>query len=242
MASTTYITGGAFNPRGEWLYVHRLQEPKTRKLRSAIKNLATGEVVWELPDESAFEIVKLIQDGRLLLTYPSAATSPFTVDYPAPQISPGQIRVWDVETKREVGRLQTAGEEVFGPPTLSADGRWLFTPTRSDGIRQEVQGYLWTIPEGRMRWKLSGGEEAGAGAFSADNRLLVFQVSGGFQLCDCESGEEIFSFSPFFDNWDDLRFAPDGRYIVGGSSNGPQLHFLDIPALRSRLAEMHLDW
>jgi WD40 repeat protein len=244
MASTAFITGGAFNPAGEWLYVHRLYDRNTRKTRSAIKNLATGEVVWELPEDSASRIAQLFQGGRLLLTYPSL-TSPFADKclYSAPQFSPGQIRVWDVKTKREVGRLQAAGEDVVGPPTISADGHWLFTPTKSEGIGQEVRGYLWSIPEGRMRWKLSGSEEIQACVFSADNRLMVFKDSGGFRLCDGESGEELFSFSAIFDSWDNLRFTPDGRYIVsGGSNNQPELHLLDLPALRSRLAEMHLDW
>jgi WD40 repeat protein len=164
-------------------------------------------------------------DGRLL------ATSAF-----------GDVRVWDVATRKEVRRIE-ANNIQGSALSFLPDGKHLLVAGRDGRI------VLWEIATGRELWhlndsKLPGGTIYGA-ALSADGKLLVADVEQhmgfgaserGLVVWDVATRKELRRLdSPL--RWvGGLAFSPDGRTLAAAAVDSECcLLTWDVPTGRPRL-------
>jgi WD40 repeat protein len=97
---------------------------------------------------------------------PDGATLATVGGLPTPQ-TPGQVRLWDVATGRELRRLEGHTEQVLCC-AISPDGRTLATGGADRTVR------LWEVATGKERRRLQGHENLiNTVAFAPDGRRLV---------------------------------------------------------------------
>jgi serine/threonine protein kinase/WD40 repeat protein len=235
-----FIKNCAFNREGQFLLFRFPIEAGERKTRGTLWNVTTGEAVWEMPEEAYYGA--LSRDGSRLISVPSFDPHTFI-----------EVDVWDVETKRKIGSLQVDGPSAF--PFYLPDGNsWLVTFDAEEDPASHKGGRLrfWSLPEGRMRGSIQGLDEdflpiplirAGAAvAFDPDRRLMAIGwPDGSARLYEFPSGNELFRWQ-MPEPINHLHFTPDGRFLVSGGGSSPRRHWLDLTALRRRLADLNLDW
>jgi WD40 repeat protein len=147
------------------------------------------------------------------------------------------IRVWDVETGREVRRLE-GHRGIVRSMAVSPDGRRVLSGGRDGAV------ILWDAATGAeiRRFRGHTTDEIVCVAFLPDGRRAV---SGGgdtdrtIRLWDVETGREIHSFrgNPQGLTW--LAVSPDGRRLLSSHRSGSQLLLWDLEA---RKPIHHLDF
>jgi eukaryotic-like serine/threonine-protein kinase len=136
------------------------------------------------------------------------------------------IRLWDVESGAELGKLRGHGIWVTAL-AFSPDGTKLVSGAGAHplvpGRRTEVR--LWDLvarKEIHTLLNVNGGGTA-AVAFAPDGkRLAAGTAGGGAHLWDVEKSEQIREFgpSPNQGTISSLRFSPDSRHLAAGSQSG----------------------
>jgi WD40 repeat protein/Flp pilus assembly protein TadD len=136
-------------------------------------------------------------------------------------------KVWDAATGTLIKALPVVGQCAVA---FSPDGRWLLT--MSGGCR------LWKVGS----W-LEGPEIGGiVAAFSPDGRYIAVEAWSGVRLVEADTGREVVR----LDAPEPMRFAPrsftpDGAQIIAIGED-EAVHVWDLRTLRSKLAELGLDW
>jgi WD40 repeat protein len=210
---------------------------------SAIRNINTNEMVWKSADGS--RILPLLNaDGTLsaLAEVDVLQTKPLTI--------------WDLAAGRQLAQWTPPG---FSPYlAFSPDNRWaavvsvnlagLFLPTggNTGGEASRELGQMlvttWSLPAGERQLTIPCNSPYRSLAFSPDGRLLAMtSTEDGVQLWSTERNEPVFRLTPAGGASQSMAFAPDGR-LAWCVESQPQIHLLDLSALREQLARIHLDW
>ena len=122
------------------------------------------------------------------------------------------IKIWEVETGRELRTLSGHSDEVYSV-CYSPDGK--YTASSSwDSIK------LWEVATGECIKTLSGNGGAYSLCYSPDGRYVA---SGSWdktiKLWDVASGECIKVFAGHTDRINSVCYSPNGKYIVSGSKD-----------------------
>jgi serine/threonine protein kinase/WD40 repeat protein/tetratricopeptide (TPR) repeat protein len=153
-------------------------------------------------------------------------------------------KVWDARTGKLVRHLTTEDASVC----FSPDDKWLVTGSQKEYV-------LWEVGSWKRGTKIvrKQGYVGGIMAFSPDSKLLAIGNSRwDLQLIDPRTGRQLATLpNSESASVDYLAFSPDGSQLEivthsqelrRGTSRHPELHVLDVRALRRQLGEMGLDW
>jgi WD40 repeat protein len=145
-----------------------------------------------------------------------------------------EVRLWDARNGRAEKSLPHEG--AYHSVAFSPDGRWLVTST--------IEEYrFWAVDAWELRqvirrdWGLDGPV-----AFSRDGHMLALAHSRhAVRLHDAATFEELATLEapdPWQITW--LCFTPAGGLLVATTDHAIQLW--DLPAIRTQLRAMGLDW
>ena len=128
----------------------------------------------------------------------------------------GLVHLWELPSGKSKGKLTGSPHPVDGSIAISADGRFL----AAGGWN--YQASLWELGKGAEPRSLIGHKGSVRGVdFAPDARRLASCASDGtVKLWTPETGQEIATFKPGGDPWEQVRFAPDGRTLALGSNAG----------------------
>ena len=211
-------------------------------------DVEAGKLLWDLPGLPATHPSVLVgRTGRFALLDSN----------PHFPVAGGETRpcwLYDLTTGARVGAVPVADGErsqAAIPAALSPDGRRLLTTIiqidlSGDGGVGAMSWVLRSLPDGAVlaRTAASMTERLGEWyAFSPDSKYVVLDAAdGAAQLLDAETGAVLLHWRPHGDRRvRRLQFTPDGQ-IVSSARGGEDLLFLDLVAVRKRLAAMGLDW
>lgn len=109
--------------------------------------------------EASFTWPKVSPDGKLLAVQQSKGR----INQPA------VLRVWDLQTRKEIATFQSGGDSPFGMPAFSPDSKQLAATDYNGGVR------VWDIATGRAILEKSFGGELRLSnvAFAPDGRRLA---------------------------------------------------------------------
>ena len=124
------------------------------------------------------------------------------------------IRLWDVNTGREIRRFAGRIDEVHSV-AFSPDGSQLASGSEDHGIR------LWDVNTGREIRRFAGRiDEVHSVAFSPDgSQLASGSEDHGIRLWDVNTGREIRRFAGHIDEVHSVAFSPDGSQLASGSED-----------------------
>jgi serine/threonine protein kinase/WD40 repeat protein/tetratricopeptide (TPR) repeat protein len=143
------------------------------------------------------------------------------------------VKIWDTNNGELVKQLPI-GLSLHAS-RFCPNGQWLAT----NGVRLT----LWKVDSWEARWAFDIGRGI-VPAFSPDSRLLAFETGqGAIRLIDLQTGQEAARLEdPDQDRAHHLNFTSDGAMLIAASGDSFSHHVWDLRAIRSKLAEMGLDW
>jgi WD40 repeat protein/Flp pilus assembly protein TadD len=142
------------------------------------------------------------------------------------------MKVWDVPAGRQLAHFKPP---FSGPVAFSSDGRWLAC---FGGSMRVLRTETWLpgpdIPEA---------DKANSHLFSPDSRILAVGGHAVVRLVRVEDGVELVRL-PFAEQvaFHPLAFTPDGTRLYVLNRDTGEAVVWDLYLLRSRLAELKLDW
>jgi WD40 repeat protein len=169
-------------------------------------NQSTVEV-WDLESNRQLSTFRGHTLAVMGVAFSPDGTRVASVGFGQPQperrlVQPGEAKVWDVNTGREVYDLPGHTKNVNGV-AFSPDGRYLVTGSWDRMVR------VWDLTTGRETLLLGGHSEFVFGvAFSEDGKRLATGGMDGVKLWDWPSGREILSLQG--------RAADRVRFLAGG--------------------------
>ena len=203
-APSGHIKAIAFSPDGKLILTGN--ENKTATLYDA----ATGQIKWQLPAHMTdVDRVAFSKDGRLILTRDE-------VYIEEKQESHGILRLWDLNTRKEIRR--------FGDLVQS----FAFS---SDSSQIVVGGYrgmvhLYETNTGKEIRQFAGhNAPVNSVTFSSDDSLIL-SGSGDFhdkdysaRLWDTKTGAELRKFEGHTLDVESVAFSPGNEYVLTGSAD-----------------------
>jgi len=175
-------------------------------------------------------------DGKKIVTAGSDGTEGFLREARV-----GTVRIWDVETGREIRRLEGYKGRAH-TASFSPDGKKVIAA----GWTHDDRGFpiddnavlIWDVDSGRVLQRLEGHKRGAVIAtFLPDGKKILTVTDGTTRICDAESGKELQKFEgrywDFGDHWgavSSAAFLPDGKKIITTRTfNGATADFVQIP-------------
>jgi WD40 repeat protein len=168
----------------------------------------------------AFTAMALSPDGKRL------ATADPRTDRTTALNAPCAVRIWDVETGRQLHKLDRHQSEVR-TLAFSTDGRVLV----SGGRFRSAPLNLWEVKTGKLLRTLPSGESAVA--FSPDGRTLAATNSGAIHLYETQTWQERGRLQGD-GGITALAFTADCRRLISGSSGATGMVWDVSAAARGR--------
>lgn len=191
---------------------HLVASPDGRYLVSDVGHSA-DLLLW---DATTFRLVRRLQGHTRQI---NALAFDATGKRIASASSDNSVRLWDVDSGREV-RTLSAGDQ-FVPVALAfhPDGRRLAV---GDGWYSGTV-LIWDVESGQKLSELRGhSSDLGSVAYSPDGRRLATAAGDGqIKIWDADSGDELLTLSAEgARSFDVLAFHPSGQYLVSGGNDG----------------------
>jgi RNA polymerase sigma factor (sigma-70 family) len=131
------------------------------------------------------------------------------------------IHVWDVASKKEVGRLNTKVKMPGGLSNtqrlaFSGDGRLLTASSQSGNATKEPpEAVVWDVASGKELLRVPQ-EFILAVALSQDGKVLAVGTHRKVDLWRTDTGKHVRTLTGFPGSIASLVFSPDGRTLAGG--------------------------
>jgi len=153
------------------------------------------------------------------------------------------LRFWNRETLKEERQVVLTRHNGLGAVTISPDGKWLITSSRSSVAPDPGIITVFDMATGKEKAVIDGpSRKVGALVVSPDNKVLA--MGGGWQsefgevkIFDLASGKELAAFRDHREWIGGMAFTPDGRWLVSGSgASGPraEVRIWDMKTLRAK--------
>jgi WD40 repeat protein len=214
----------AFSPDGKTLAVGgasgtglvKLWDLSTRKVKSSLRHLEFKEV----------NSVAFSPDGKHI-----ASGAGQTASNGAP--GPGEVKLWDAATGRELaslrgGAILEGGPEFVRSVTFSPDGKLL----ASAGVYGNV--LLWDVKTGKQTATLQQFKEGDVNpaycvAFSPDGNILAAGTFRGIKFWDVKTGKMVGDLKgPSVVVWS-LAFSRDGKTLASAEGRQERLEGGELP-------------
>lgn len=129
----------------------------------------------------------------------------------------GHAVIWDVSSRQETVKIKFDAQSIGYRTTLSPDGSILAMTYGFDDFENAVS--LWDTKTGRRLGLLTGHKQGiWSMAFSPDGRTFVTSsIDGTLRFWNVASRRELVSVNEPGGNLRNLKFSPDGEFLVGFS-------------------------
>jgi WD40 repeat protein/class 3 adenylate cyclase len=196
---TDIVSGIAFSSDGKYVVTGSYDHT------ARLWDVATGQTLQVFTGQIAIEFIAISPDGRNIVT-----------------TSHGEVRVWDVATGKTVHIFIEDAKHTFLGVDYSPDGKHILVA--SDDKDNEVR--LWDAVTWEQVRVFNYGTPIGvqAVAFSPDGKTIATGEDNIVVLWDVATGQSISKLSGFRDFINDIKFSPDGKFLLaGGGDTTPRL-------------------
>jgi serine/threonine protein kinase/WD40 repeat protein len=146
------------------------------------------------------------------------------------------MKLWEAASGRLVHNFPGVPKPGKTPRSFSPDGRWLLVYDEGWVL------YDTTTWKPKVRLFLGPSHDL---VFAPDGRTIAYgdDRAVGWTLAELPTGRALARFrDPEQSRINRLAFTPDGTRVVASLLESPYVRVWDLPSIRRRLAELHLDW